>query len=124
MSTKCLGLRGATTVDANTKEEVVGVTEELLREMSLSNELAEDHIAAIFFTTTRDVNAEFPAVAARLRLGWNNTAMLSAHEVEVEDATPLVIRVLMLINTEKRKDELVHVYLRNARQLRARGVKP
>ena len=62
MSLTCLGLRGATTVDTNTKEAVVEATEELLREMASANDLAEEHVAAIFFTTTKDVNAEFPAV--------------------------------------------------------------
>ena len=123
MSLTCLGLRGATTVDTNTKEAVVEATEELLREMASANDLAEEHVAAIFFTTTKDVNAEFPAVAARVRLGWNDTALLSAHEVEVPDAIPSVIRVLLMMNTEKSKGELVHVYLRNARQLRARGIR-
>ena len=122
MSPTCLGLRGATTVDSNTKEAIVEATEELLRELVAANGLAEEDVAAIFFTTTKDVNAEFPAVAARVRLGWADTAMLSAHEIDVADGTPSVIRVLLLVNTEKRKGDLAHVYLRDARHLRDRGI--
>ena len=119
----CLGLRGATTADANTKEAVVGATEELLREMVASNQLAENDVAAVFFTTTSDLNAEFPAVAARVRLGWEHTALMNMHEMDVPDAAMSVVRVLLLVNTDKSKDELVHVYLKGAQQLRSRGAK-
>ena len=121
MSTTCLGLRGATTADANTQKAIVDATEEVLRALVTANGLAEEDIAAVFFTTTRDLNAEFPAVAARVRLGWSSTALLNAHEIEVPDGTPAVIRVLLLVNTEKSKSELVHIYLKGARHLRDRG---
>jgi chorismate mutase len=120
MST-CLGVRGATTADANTKEAIVDATEELLREMVASNQLVESDVAAVFFTTTRDLNAEFPAVAARVRMGWEHTALMNAHEMDVPDAATSVVRVLLLVNTDKSKDELVHVYLKGAQFLRSRG---
>ena len=117
----CLGLRGATTADANTKEAMVDATEELLRQMVASNQLVENDVAAVFFTTTRDLNAEFPAVAARVRMGWEQTALMNSHEMDVPDAATSVVRVLLLVNTDKSKDELVHVYLKGAQHLRSRG---
>ena len=123
MTFVCLGIRGAITVDANTKEAIVDATEELLREMVTVNGIAETDIAAVFFTTTKDLDAEFPAVAARLRLGWGNTALLGAHETNVPDSMPSIVRVLLLANTEKGKEEIVHVYLKGAIALRGRGVK-
>ena len=123
MTFVCLGIRGAITVDANTKEAIVDATEELLREMVAVNGIAETDIAAVFFTTTKDLDAEFPAVAARLRLGWGNTALLGAQETNVPDSMPSVVRVLLLANTEKGKEEIVHVYLKGAIALRGRGVK-
>ena len=123
MTFVCLGIRGAITVDANTKEAIVDATEELLREMVAVNGIAETDIAAVFFTTTKDLDAEFPAVAARLRLGWGNTALLGAQETNVPDSMPSIVRVLLLANTEKGKEEIVHVYLKGAIALRGRGVK-
>jgi chorismate mutase len=119
---QCLGVRGATTADANTKEAILDATEELLRALLHANRVAEDDIAAIFFTTTTDLNAEFPAIAARVRLGLEKTALMSSIEIPVPGATPLVIRVLLLVNTDKRKEELAHLYLKGAQVLRARGL--
>ncbi len=118
-----LGLRGATTADANTEEGIVGATEELLRELAAANGLAESDVAAIFFTTTADLNAEFPAVAARVRMGWEQTALMNAQEIPVPGATESVIRVMLLVNTDRNKEELVHVYLKGAKNLRIRGTK-
>lgn len=118
-----LGLRGATTADANTEDAIVDATEELLKELVAANGLAESDVAAIFFTTTTDLNAEFPAVAARVRMGWEQTALMNAHEIPVPGATESVVRVMLLVNTDKRKDELVHVYLKGAKNLRNRGTK-
>ena len=118
----CLGVRGATTAEANTKEAILSATQELLKEMARANGIVEEDIAAVFFTTTKDLNAEFPAVAARVRLGWERTALISFQEIDVSDGTPSVVRVLLLVNTDKSKDELVHVYLKGARDLRTRGV--
>jgi chorismate mutase len=118
---QCLGIRGATTATANTSEAIIDATEELLRAMVVANELAEDSVAAIFLTTTEDLNAEFPAVAARVRLGWERTAILSSHEIPVPDSVSYVIRAMLLVNTSKPKESLTHVYLRGAQGLRARG---
>jgi chorismate mutase len=119
--TKLRGLRGATTADANTRSAIVSATSELLAELVSRNDLDLDDVAAAFFTTTQDLNAEFPAVAARL-LGWTQIALMCGHEMAVPDAQPMCIRVMVLLNTDKRPDQLDNVYLRQAANLRARGV--
>ncbi len=116
-----LGLRGATTADANTPEAILDATEELLRELAAANDLAEEDIGAVFFTVTADLTAEFPAKAARLRLGWQQTALMDSCEIPVLGAPESVIRVLLLLNTEKRKEDLRYVYLKGARDLRTPG---
>jgi chorismate mutase len=116
--TQCLGLRGATTADANTKAAIVDATKELLEGLVAANDLAE---SAVFFTVTADLNAEFPPVALRVHMGWEQTALLTSPEILVPGAHERVIRVLLLVNTERSKDELVNVYLKGAKNLRARG---
>jgi chorismate mutase len=118
---QCLGLRGATTADSNTPEAIVDATEELLKELVAANGLAESDVAAVFFTTTTDLNAEFPAVAVRIRMGWEHTALMSSHEIPVPGAQQLVIRAMLLVNTDRSKEELAHVYLKGAQNLRAWG---
>lgn len=119
--TQCLGLRGATTADANTKAAIVGATKELLEALVAANGIAENDVGAVFFTTTADLNAEFPPVALRVHLGWEATALLTSPEISVPGAHERVIRVMFLVNTERSKEELVHVYLKGAQNLRARG---
>ncbi|MFH1140775.1 MAG: chorismate mutase [Chloroflexota bacterium] len=120
MTLMCRGVRGATTARANAKEAILEATREMLEQLVKANGLQEDSIAAAIFTTTRDLNAEFPAVAARL-MGWRDVALLDAHEMDVPDGLPSCIRVLVLVNTDKQAHELVNVYLRGAANLRARG---
>ena len=119
--TKLRGLRGATTADANTKEAMLSATSEMLAELVSLNDLDLDDVAAAFFTTTRDLNAEFPAVAAR-QFGWTQVALMCGHEMEVPDAQPMCIRVLVLVNTDKTPNQLENVYLRGAVNLRTRGM--
>ena len=116
--TQALGLRGATTADANTPEAILDATEELLREIAQANELAEEDVGAVFFTVTDDLNAEFPAKAARLRLGWRDTALMGGVEQRTPGAPSSVIRVMLLVNTDKRKSDLRHIYLKGAQGLR------
>ena len=120
-NTMCRGIRGATTAEANTKEAIIQATQDLFQQMITANDVQEEQVAAVFFTTTRDLTAEFPAVAAR-QFGWTNTALLCGHEMDIGDATPSVIRILMLVNTEKQPKDLVHVYSKGARNLRNRGM--
>lgn len=110
-------VRGATTVVSNTEREILDATAELLEKMSEQNGINVDDIISVVFSTTMDLNAAFPAVAAR-RLGWNHTAMMCTHEIDVPGSLRKCIRVLMHINTEKNKHELKYIYLRDARSLR------
>jgi chorismate mutase len=114
---RCLGIRGATTVEANTREAIVEATSELLGAMIEKNDVLAEDVASIIFTTTRDINAEFPAVAAR-SLGWTNTALLCAHEMDIPGALPMALRILLHVNTERTSSDINHVYLRGARVLR------
>ena len=121
MSLACRGIRGATTVESNTKEAIVAGTKELLHELIEANDIQQEQVATVIFTTTRDLNAEFPAVAAR-QIGWTDVALLCSHEMDVPDALPSCIRILLLVNTERSPQELSNVYLRGAVNLRARGM--
>lgn len=117
----CRGIRGATVVAANSRDEILGATGELLKAMVDSNGIEKDSVACVLFTTTADINAEFPAVAAR-QMGWTDMALLCSQEVEVPDSLPKCVRVLILYNTSKKPDEIVHVYLRGAEVLRRRDL--
>ena len=111
------GIRGATTVESNTREEILDAARELLDAIVRANELPHDHVASIIFTTTPDLNAEFPAVAAR-ELGWTDVALECMHEMNVPGSLPRCLRILMHVNTERSAAELQHIYLRGARVLR------
>jgi len=115
---QCRGIRGATTISANSKESILAATEKLLVEMTQANSVKIDDIAAIFFTTTPDLNAEFPASATR-ELGWpQHLALLCGHEMNVPNDLPRCLRILMLVNTEKGPEEIVHIYLGEAKRLK------
>lgn len=111
------GVRGATTVANNNKDEILTATQELLTEIVKKNDLQIDDIASIIFTTTPDLNAEFPAQAAR-KLGWQNTSLLCAREIDVPGALEKCIRVLLHVNTAKKQSEIINVYLKEAVNLR------
>lgn len=115
------GLRGATTARDNTREAVLEATNELLEKLVEANDLKTDDLAATFFTTSPDLNAEFPAVAAR-QLGWEYVPLICGHEMNVATGLPLCIRVMILVNTEKRPEEMAHLYLRDAKNLRSTGI--
>ena len=111
------GVRGAITVSQNNKEEITAATQELLEKILNLNQINLEDIASCFFTVTGDLDAEFPAVAAR-NLGWKNTALLCAKEIEVPGSLNLCIRVLIHWNSEKTQAEIKHVYLKDAVKLR------
>ncbi len=111
------GIRGATTVDANTKEAILEATQELLAALIEQNDLDPGDVASAFFSATQDLNAEFPALAAR-NLGWTHVALTCMAEMYVPGSLQMCIRILMHVNTTKRQDEVKFVYLRNARALR------
>ena len=118
--TKVLGIRGATTADANTKEAIIEATKELLERLVEANHINVEDVASANFSTTQDLNAEFPAVAAR-QLGWDYVALMCGHEMLVPDAQQQCIRVLILINTNKSPQEVSNIYLKGAVGLRTRG---
>ncbi len=111
------GVRGATTVTKNTKEEILDATRELLTAMVEANDILTDDIASAWLTTTPDVYAEFPAVAARL-MGWTQVPLMNSHEMSVPGMLPMCIRVLLHLNTEKGPHDIRHIYLREASRLR------
>lgn len=112
------GIRGAINVEADTPAEVLSATRQLLEEILASNDLDDyEEIVSAVFTTTPDLTSAFPAEAAR-SLGMNHVPLLCASEIAVASAMPRCIRVLLHVNTTRRQDEIVHVYLRDAKQLR------
>jgi chorismate mutase len=117
----CWGIRGATTVEENSRDAILDATKDLLECIVAENEVDRSQVAAVWFTTTQDLNAEYPALAAR-RLGWMNVALLCAHEMLVPNSLPMCIRVLMLVNTEKQPQDLKYVYLKGAVGLRTQGL--
>jgi chorismate mutase len=111
------GIRGATTVEENSREAILEASAELLSELVRLNEIQHDHVASIIFTATQDLNAEFPAVAARQQ-GWTDIALECMPEMSVPGSLQRCLRILMHVNTTRAPRELVHVYLRGARALR------
>jgi chorismate mutase len=116
----CRGIRGAVTVPQNTKEAIVAATKELLHSMIKVNDVKISDVACILFTTTSDLNAAFPAAAAR-ELGWTRVPLLCGHEMNVPGSLAACLRVLVLFNTDKKNEDIVHVYLGDAKTLRDEG---
>jgi chorismate mutase len=113
---RLFALRGATTVDANDAESILGATESLMLEILERNALRPDDAVSCIFTLTDDLNAEFPAVAAR-KIGFSSVPLLCAREVDVPGSLPRVIRVLMHYYADE-SHQARHVYLGEARALR------
>jgi chorismate mutase len=113
----CRGVRGATTVDRNDREEILTATRQLLGLMIRTNGIEARDVASAFFTTTPDIDAEFPALAAR-QLGWLDVPMLCGHEMAVPGSLPQCIRVMLHWNTDKSQQDVKHVYVREAKKLR------
>jgi chorismate mutase len=113
----CRGIRGATTVEENTAEAILAATREMLLVIIDTNGVKKEDVASVYFTTTSDVNAEYPALAAR-QLGWHEVALMCGHEMNVPHGLPKCIRVLVQWNTTRAQDEIHHVYIRGAVNLR------
>jgi len=111
------GVRGATTVEHNSKRAIIEATQELLAAMIDANGIAEDDVASILFTATPGLDAAYPAAAARA-LGWTRTALMGFQEAHVIDGLQQCVRVLIHWNTDKPMDEIQHIFLRDAAQLR------
>lgn len=117
MAISCRGVRGATTVTENSAEAILEATRELLQATVAANSINEPDIASVILTATPDLDAVYPAVAAR-QLGWTRTALMCVQEMAVPGSLPRCVRVLIHWNTDRSLDELRHVYLREARSLR------
>jgi len=115
--TVCRGVRGATTVEENTREAILGATRELLVQMAEVNDIHPDDVTSILFTTTPDLTAEYPAAAAR-QLNWCTVAMMCGHEMAVPHGLDRCIRVLLHWNTDKPAADIRHIYVRGAEKLR------
>lgn len=113
----CRGVRGATTVESNSAEEMLEATRELLYIMIRTNGIHADDVASATFTTTPDLTACFPATAAR-QLGWYDVALICGNEMRVDGSLTRCIRILIHWNTNKTPQEIIHVYLREAQTLR------
>lgn len=112
------GIRGATSVECDTPQEILAATRELLQKLLQENQIHEfEDIVSVIFTTTQDLNSTFPAEAAR-EAGMSQVPLLCASEIPIAGSLPRCIRVLMHLNTDKRQHEVTHVYLREARKLR------
>ena len=110
-------LRGATTIDADTPEQLHERVTALLSRMLERNGVEKDDLISVVFTATEDIRSAFPAAAART-IGFGDVPLLCARELAVDGATALCVRVLMHVTTEKSRHELHHVYLEGARGLR------
>jgi chorismate mutase len=114
---QCRGVRGATTADSNTREEILAATRQLLALMIRVNGIAPADVASAIFSLTRDLDAEFPALAAR-QLGWLDVPLLCTYEVDVPGSLRKCVRVLLHWNTTARQEDIHHVYIKDAVKLR------
>jgi chorismate mutase len=113
----CRGVRGATTCDRNEREDILAATRQLLALMVRRNGIDKQDVASAIFTTSPDLDAEFPALAAR-QLGWLDVPLLCGHELGVPGSLPRCIRVLVHWNTDRKQSEIEHIYIREAVRLR------
>ena len=113
----CRGIRGAITVEHNNREEILAATAELLQVLEERNDLHLEDVTSAIFTVTEDLNAEFPALAAR-NMGWTDVALICTREIPVPGSLGKCIRVLLHVNTTRSAAEIQHAYLRGAVNLR------
>jgi chorismate mutase len=112
-----MGVRGAITVEANTAEAILAGAHELLAAIMEANPIEMEDIGSVIFSTTVDLNAEYPAIAAR-QMGWQDVAILCTHEMNVPHGLGRCVRVLIMWNTHLSQQDIRHIYLRDAQQLR------
>lgn len=115
--TYCRGVRGATTADDNQSDAILQATRELLALMIRKNGIEAQDVASAIFSTTRDLDAAFPALAAR-QLGWIDVPLLCTHEIHVPDSLTRCVRILIHWNTTKEQKDVEHVYIKDAVVLR------
>lgn len=117
MTVYCRGVRGATTVQENTKEAILQATRQMMALMIRRNQIESADVASVTFTVTKDINAEFPALAAR-QMGWLEVPLLCGYEIDVPGSLQKCVRVMVLWNTTKKQSEIQHVYIHDAVRLR------
>lgn len=113
----CRGVRGAITVDANERQAILAATRQMLALVIRRNDIEKEDVASAQFTVTKDLDAEFPALAAR-QLGWIDVPLLCGYEISVPGSLEQCIRVMLHWNTDKPQDAIQHVYLGGAERLR------
>lgn len=118
----CRGIRGAICAQANETDAILAATHRLLEHIVADNDLRPEDVASAIFTATPDLDAAYPAQAAR-EMGWTRVPLLCMQEMNVTDTLPRCIRVLIHWNTDRTPNELRHVYLGEARALRPDLVK-
>ncbi len=114
----CRGIRGATTVDNDAVDDILRECKELLQMMIDANGVKPEDVACAIFTTTSDLNSAFPATAAR-QLGWTDVPLMCSKERDVPGSVKGCIRILILYNTERSAEDIVHVYIKGASDLRS-----
>jgi chorismate mutase len=112
------GIRGATTVSRNEEKEILDATGELMVSIIEQNSLRPEQIACVLVTVTQDIDSTFPAKAIRAIPGWELVPLMGSVEMDAQGGLPLCIRLMVLANTDKGQDEIVHVYLNDAAVLR------
>ena len=110
-------IRGATQVESNTAESISDATQELVLEILSANSLTAENVISVLFTSSPDLNAAFPAAAAR-SIGFENTPLICSVEIDVAGALPRTIRVMAHVETDLSKSEIAHIYLHGAKALR------
>jgi chorismate mutase len=117
MTLCCRGVRGATTVTENSRDAILNATRQMLALLIRRNQIKSEDIASAIFTVTKDLSAEFPALAAR-QLGWIEVPLLCGYEIEVPGSLSLCVRVLVHWNTPLPQKEIQHIYIHDAVRLR------
>ena len=110
-------IRGAIQVDANQREEILAGAAELVTEVMIRNNLSQGDVISVIFSATADLNAEFPALAAR-KLGFQDVPLLCCAEIDVPGAMPRIVRLMMHVETAMSRAQVQHAYLRGAAALR------
>ncbi|WP_127485621.1 chorismate mutase [Paenibacillus ehimensis] len=112
------GIRGATTVERNEENDILSATTALLNQIIIENGIIPEEIASVFVTVTPDLTATFPARAIRQMPGWDLVPLMCSLEIPVEGGLPRCIRLMVMVNTDKQQNEIIHVYQREAMRLR------
>ncbi|MEL6442596.1 MAG: chorismate mutase [Cyanobacteria bacterium J06621_8] len=118
MEWKVRGIRGATTVTENTAAAMTSAVNELIDEIEAHNSFKSEDVVCVFFTVTADLDAMFPAAAARKRPGWEYIPLIDLQQMQVEGSLVRCIRILIQVNTPEPQSKMIHRYMRQAQTLR------